>query len=648
MAAPSDATTASNSTTPAYSRSTTALRATEQPVRALEAAITDARAKGNTQLLEYPDSATQRAAYAHAQQMQAAQQGQAAQQTLAAQTSGAAGASGQQAQVVPQGQTSQQNDGDSQKGVVDSSNNNNSSNMMPPQPQPPPQQLPQQQPQQPVPSTSELSMPGHMRSLSGGGLGTQQLLGMPMGVNINPGGVGPSPMITQQMQKLIEQKDRARQNQITHKQTSVPVWQGLVTWSGLNPAGEQREVSSFVIASSTTWTLGCHAKTWPTTLTLTLSRENAVPMRDLQAWMKVVQPALCTFQANPRANNPTHNEMAYKSLVAMLLTKNLYFIGAWALPNGQHSKTVLFFPVHNAGLVGAFFPLTGFADMPPSLQPQLPNAGGSAPNQSSPVPIPNPNPVANPPPQNQQGLVQPQMTGVSGLPPAFVVQLTKMNPVDRNRTMMTIIRNGQEQARQKAAAQNAALGNTNLPQGQQPGMTMGMGQLAMMQQAMGQQQQQGMGQQQQQQGMGQQQQGMGQQQQGIGQQQQGIGQQQQGIGQQQQQPGMGQQQQQGMSQQQQQQQTDMGAFNPAQFGLGGGAAMGGGGMPGGMGGMGGAMGGALGMGGNPGMYSDMMATASLPRSVSGGSGGGGGVSYEMMQSFMQRNQEISGGSGSGG
>jgi mediator of RNA polymerase II transcription subunit 25 len=98
-------------------------------------------------------------------------------------------------------------------------------------------------------------------------------------------------------------------------------------------------------------------------------------------------------------------------------------------------------------------------------------------------------------------------------------------------------------------------------------------------------------------------------------------------------PQMGQQQQ---HKQPQQHQPDLGGFNPAQFALGGGPT-----------GMGGAMGGAMGVG-SSGMYPDIMASAGLPRTASNGGGGSGGaVSYEMMQSFMQRNQEIGGGSNAG-
>jgi hypothetical protein len=72
-----------------------------------------------------------------------------------------------------------------------------------------------------------------------------------------------------------------------------------------------------------------------------------------------------------------------------------------------------------------------------------------------------------------------------------------------------------------------------------------------------------------------------------------------------------------------------GGFNPAQFGLGGGTGSDGG-MGGGIGGMG---------GGGSGMYPDILG-AGLPRTVSGG--GGGAVSYQMMQSFMARNQDNAG------
>ncbi|KAJ7605535.1 hypothetical protein DFH06DRAFT_257762 [Mycena polygramma] len=367
-----------------------ALRATEQSVRQLAASLAEARQKGDAQLVEQlmpqwtEKSATymklkhtlhafqQRAAY----QAMANQQGQAAQAQANANTNaqrqGQMGQPGQQGQGqglpqgqpghAPQGQMVQQDDDDVQMSGPDSSGGNNMMASQPPIPQ------------------GNAEAPGHMRSLSGGG---QARPTMPM----NPGAMGTSPMMNQQMQKMIEQQERSRQNtaQPQPKQNNSPaVWQGRMSWSGTTPAGGPREVATFVIANSAT-PEACHAETWPTHLVLTIAEKPAVSLRDLQIWMKRVDPAVCTFRPNPTAENSPHNEMAYKALVAMLMTKKLYFVVSWTLPNGKTSNNVLLFPVHNAGLVGAFFPMTGIPDMPQELP-------------GNPSIIPNPTP-ANPPTQ---------------------------------------------------------------------------------------------------------------------------------------------------------------------------------------------------------------------------------------------------------
>ncbi|KAJ7465191.1 hypothetical protein FB451DRAFT_1561577 [Mycena latifolia] len=569
-----------------------ALQAYEATVRALEAAITDARAKGDTALVDrlmpqWTEKNTafqklktnvnamlvqQRAAYAHAQQQMAAaqqrqaegqghqfqQQGQVghgqmgqsqAGQGQAGQVGhGPAGPAGQgqgQGQMVQSGPVAP-DEGDARMGGGDGNNNGG---MMPAQPQPPP------------PLNVE-PPPGHMRQPSGGG-GARPTGMLPM--SMNPGGMTTSPMITQQMQKMIEQKERARQNNQASKQNSTAVWQGLMTWSGPTPSGEPRSISTFVIASSAT-PERCHAETWPTSLTVTFAEKPAVSIRDLQIWMKRVTPVLCTFQANPRANNPVNNEMAYKSLVAVLMGKNQYFVVPWTLPNGKHSNNVLLFPVQNAGLVGAFFPLNGIPDLPVEL-PGNPGSSSIVPNPTAPAP-----PQNQPAPPQMGGAISPQLltqinqlmmqNGVQ-LPPPMLMHLAKVGAVQRNEMMRKLILHGQEQRRQRLAdAAAAGGGNANLAQGQGQG----------------------------QQGQGQAGAGMGMLQMGM------MGQ----MGQQQQQ------QQQHQQQQHQQQQADMAGFNPTQFGLGGGGA-----------GMGGAMGGMSGMG----MYSEMMGSAGLPRAVSGGSGG---------------------------
>ncbi|KAF7357489.1 hypothetical protein MSAN_01345100 [Mycena sanguinolenta] len=525
----------------------TALRGAEQTVRNLQRAIGEARAKGETQLAErlmvqFTEKTTaymkfktniqamlaqqqRAAALAHAQQAMAAQQGQAAQanaqqahpmqpgqqlgqppqpppQQVQAQQSQLAKAQPQQApaqppQGVAQGpppsqaqgpspvpQASPMKQDDVPMGFADSGNS-----MMPSQPPPPSTSA-----ELPVP------VPGHMRSLSGSGGPPRPM--MPM----NPAAMGgASPMITQQMQKMIEQKERARQSSAQMKRDSVAVWQGLLTWSGTNPAGGSRDVSSYVVASSTTRET-CHVETWPTKLTLKMSETPAVPLPDLQTWMKRTEPAVCTFKANPTAEVPQHNEMAYKAFVAILLKQKSYFIGSWTLPNGRHSNNLLIFPVQAMGLVGAFFPINGIPDMPKPLNPSL---------------IPNPTPP-NPAAPPAQGQAPPQLSAAAGpqlmaaidtymkqrgvgIPPALIAQLVKLPPPERNQMMANIIRTGMEQRRQKMAAAAAAAGGVPAGLGgANPGIpaSMGMPQMGMMQQMGQPQQQQHVHQQQQQPDMG--------------------------------------------------------------------------------------------------------------------------------------------------
>ncbi|KAK7042224.1 hypothetical protein R3P38DRAFT_2511110 [Favolaschia claudopus] len=170
----------------------------------------------------------------------------------------------------------------------------------------------------------------------------------------------------------------------------TPVWQGRLTWSGTNPAGVARVVTTSVIASSRNRD-ACHAQTWPCTLNLTFTANPAVSIETLQLWMNRVDPSICTFRCRPTHPNVPNNEWSYKALVAMLITKNFYFVASWTLPNGKVSNNVLIFPVRNAGLVGAFFPLTGIPHLPiehisSEANAQSPRDG----NPPSPLNLPQP------------------------------------------------------------------------------------------------------------------------------------------------------------------------------------------------------------------------------------------------------------------
>jgi len=100
-------------------------------------------------------------------------------------------------------------------------------------------------------------------------------------------------------------------------------------------------------------------------MTLMPAREPAVPLQDLQSWIKRHHPVLCTFA--PQMHNildPAGNEANFKNLATLLLTRNAYAVVAWTLPSGDQGNNILFFPVNGASLVGACFPVTGIPDMP--------------------------------------------------------------------------------------------------------------------------------------------------------------------------------------------------------------------------------------------------------------------------------------------
>ncbi|KAJ7243733.1 hypothetical protein C8J57DRAFT_1477080 [Mycena rebaudengoi] len=548
-----------------------ALRAAEQPVRALETAITEARTKGDTALAEtllkqwtLKNAAYQklranvamvmqgqRAAYMQALQQQqataaaaAAQQQQPQQQQAGAQGAqgglqqgqggpqqgGQQGGQGQgqlqgglQQQTMPAVQAAQQHllaqqqqqqqqqgqmaqdDGDVQMAGMGDAGGGDNNNIQQPQQQ---QQQPQQQQQQQQATTRQHRRPGtrpHALAQLWGRMSTSM-------VNMNPG-MANSPMIAQQMAKLMEQKLRSQQgspnlgqqqqqqqnqqqnqqqqNQnldtgtaaaaatagpasrgsgggLTQRLPAAPVWQGRFTWEGVNPAGTPRSLTAYIIGSAQNMANPhlCRAETWPTEIILVLTRQTAVTIPELQHWMKRYQPLLVTFQANPTAPNAIHNETAYKALVVMLTTKNLYYTASWVLPGGTHpTPNALIFPVHNVGLVGAFYPTGGITEMPqdylaknPGPAPVasvVPTASSSAAAATAASAAPPP----NIPPQGSNTTPQQRMLAIHSfmqsqgvnLPQPFLVQLAKMDEKERTGTLQMLIRNGQEQLKRRAA-----------------------------------------------------------------------------------------------------------------------------------------------------------------------------------------------------
>ncbi|CAK5284430.1 unnamed protein product, partial [Mycena citricolor] len=321
------------------------------------------------------------------------------------------------------------------------------------------------------PAAAMSAMSGHMRSASNG----RNMPPMNAGAATMMGNAPGPTNLTQQMQKLMEQKDRAQQTGMQPGPAGpnpsqppppppqhVPVWQGLMTWSGPNAAGVPREISLYVVAKSGNRDT-CHATTWPQTLKLSMT-ESAVSVPELQMWMKRYNPVIVTFAPNPRASQPAQNDLGYKALVAILLKQQTFFVASWALPNsnGKETPNALFFPSHQIGLAGLFFPLTGIPEMPKTVSghvvpvpppPGLPPAtNGLATSAAAAA-------AAAASPQTQQIALQiQQMLSARGvaISAAFAIQVASLPAQQRGGFITRYVALGAEQRRKAAAAAAAA------------------------------------------------------------------------------------------------------------------------------------------------------------------------------------------------
>ncbi|KAF9024920.1 hypothetical protein BDZ89DRAFT_1135743 [Hymenopellis radicata] len=145
----------------------------------------------------------------------------------------------------------------------------------------------------------------------------------------------------------------------------IPVWQGPLCWSGVDNNNGKREMQTHVVAVSQN-AADFRTHTWPNQLMLTPTSTPAVPMGDLQAWVKKTSPALCMFQPQPQPPpnvDKATNDAHFKSLIALLMSKKVYALAAWTLPSGSRNPGCLIFPIPGS-LVGAFFPVDGIPEMP--------------------------------------------------------------------------------------------------------------------------------------------------------------------------------------------------------------------------------------------------------------------------------------------
>ncbi|KAI9450141.1 hypothetical protein BJY52DRAFT_1304125 [Lactarius psammicola] len=204
-----------------------------------------------------------------------------------------------------------------------------------------------------IPTQSGLSGP------DAHGLGTMSQLGLS---HNNPLGQQQQPMppaFAAQMKKLVEQRNLAQNAQThipagngagTNGGTGAPVapamaggfggatvdvqWVGTFVWQGTDPTrNEKKEVRAQVVAVAPTG--NPLASTWPKVLSL-VPAGPAVPMNELQEWMKKTQPVLMRVQAAPGTDD--HN---FGQLVKLLRERS-YVGRPSALPLGHPLTLCLF------------------------------------------------------------------------------------------------------------------------------------------------------------------------------------------------------------------------------------------------------------------------------------------------------------------
>ncbi|KAF7297548.1 hypothetical protein MKEN_01377300 [Mycena kentingensis (nom. inval.)] len=276
---------------------------------------------------------------------------------------------------------------------------------------------------QEIPPAQPPPNPGHGRSLSASFMqGAGNLAG--------------NPAAMAQMQKLVEQQQRARVGNMVPPTVPPnpqrPIWQGQLMWLLPQPVGSVPSVRCFVLARSGSAVVGGadpKPETWPQTLHVHLAERPFIPMNDMAAWVNRHKPSVCPFSQNPQVPNPALNDHGYKSMVRVLAQRNTHFNVSWVLPGAtQPTINAVIFSFKDQGIVGAFFPTTGVPDVPPDypippaspLGPQPPGLAAS-PAMGN-VNVPNP---LGQPPNPPRGHTGRESVGAAAPCP---IQLPNVNP----------------------------------------------------------------------------------------------------------------------------------------------------------------------------------------------------------------------------
>ncbi|KAI0667911.1 hypothetical protein C8Q78DRAFT_303917 [Trametes maxima] len=236
---------------------------------------------------------------------------------------------------------------------------------------------------------------------------------------------------------------------------SLPInmWQGTLSWRGTDSETHiRKDVHAQVVIHGQNAEV-MRADSWPKLMSLAPSQHHAVPMPLLKAWLHRHKCVPLVILPSPQAQDVKGNEEHFRALGRLLIEKNLYALAAWDGPNQQPENRILLF-VLKGNIAGAFFPL-------PGGMPELPKAeiGG--------IPL-------------------------ASLPPALAVLLSTMSPKDQ--AIFGALKQEQKMAYIKQLVQRTAVEHQQQQQRQQQQQQMPQGQPQQQQAGPSQPQPLGMGQ----------------------------------------------------------------------------------------------------------------------------------------------------------
>ncbi|KAI9001451.1 hypothetical protein BD414DRAFT_574886 [Trametes punicea] len=146
------------------------------------------------------------------------------------------------------------------------------------------------------------------------------------------------------------------------------IWRGTLSWSGFDAETHvKKDVQAGVQIVGQNPEL-MRAETWPAVLSLAPSQHHAVPVGILHAWMQRQKCIPLVVHATTDGQDAKKNDEHFRSLLRLLTEKNVYALASWSGPNGVPENRVLLF-ILKGNLAGVYFYLPG--GMPELPKPEI-------------------------------------------------------------------------------------------------------------------------------------------------------------------------------------------------------------------------------------------------------------------------------------